>query len=96
MDFLTELPRTSAGHTGILVVVDRFSKMAYFLPTKEAASAQVCADLIFQEVVARHGIPRSIVSDRDSRFTSGFWKQLWRNMKTNLQFSTAFHPQTDG
>ncbi len=73
MDFLTELPATEAGHTGVLVIVDRFSKMARFLPTKDLATAEYVADLVFKEIIAKHGLPRTITSDRDSRFTSTLW-----------------------
>jgi len=73
MDFLTDLPETSSGSTGVLVVIDRFSKMAHFIPTKEPAGADEVATLVFKEVVSQHGMPRSITSDRDSRFTSTLW-----------------------
>ena len=73
MDFLIELPKTEAGHNGVLVIIDRFSKMAKFLPTKDPAMAEYIADLVFKGIVAQHGVPRSITSDRDSRFTSTLW-----------------------
>ena len=92
MDFLTDLPLTAAGNSGVLVVIDRFSKMAKFLPTKEPATAEKISELIFKDIVAQHGVPRSITSDRDSRFTSTLWQQLWKRFKTNLNMSTAFHP----
>ncbi len=96
MDFLTDLPLTTSGHTGVLVVIDRFSKMARFLPTAEPATAEVVANLLFKEIISKHGLPRSITSDRDTRFTSNLWSQLWKKFNTSLNMSTAFHPQTDG
>ena len=96
MDFVVDLPPTENGHNGILVVIDRFSKMAYFIPTAPLSTAAVVGELIFRHVVSKHGLPRSIVSDRDSRFTSSLWQEMWKHFKTSLKMSTAFHPQTDG
>lgn len=73
MDFVVDLPPTTQGNNGILVIVDRFSKMAYFVPTTSTTTAAVVGQLVFKHVVCKHGLPRSIVSDRDSRFTSGLW-----------------------
>ncbi|CAL2265878.1 unnamed protein product [Prunus armeniaca] len=96
MDFVFKLPRTSKGHDGIWVIVDRLTKSAHFLPIKETYSLSRLAKLFVDEIVRLHGAPVSIVSDRDARFTSHFWKCLNEAMGTNLHFSTAFHPQTDG
>ena len=74
MDFLTELPVTKSGHTGVLVVVDRFSKMAKFIPLRDKATAEDVATKIFQEIITKHGVPKTITSDRDTRFTSTMWK----------------------
>ncbi|KAL0550022.1 hypothetical protein IC582_014518 [Cucumis melo] len=96
MDFITGLSRTLRGFTVIWVVVDRLTKSAHFVPGKSTYTASKWALLYMSEIVRLHGVPVSIVSDRDARFTSKFWKGLQTAMGTRLDFSTAFHPQTDG
>ena len=96
MDFIVSLPRTSKGNEQILVIVDRFSKMAHFIPCKKAASAPDVASLFMQHIFKIHGMPKTIVSDRDPTFTGHFWTSLFKLLGTNLLFSSAYHPQTDG
>ncbi|GJY82550.1 putative nucleotidyltransferase, ribonuclease H [Tanacetum coccineum] len=96
MDFVTKFPRTSCGHDTIWAIVDRLTKSAYFLPTCEDYKMDRLARLYLNEIVARHGVPISIISDRDSRFTSRFWQSMQEAFGTRLDMSTAYHPQTDG
>jgi hypothetical protein len=96
MDFVTKLPRTQKGNDMIWVVVDRLTKSAHFLATCETASLTKLAELYMKEVVTRHGVPLSIVSDRDPRFASNFWESLQQSLGTRVNMSTAYHPQTDG
>ncbi|GJV17241.1 putative reverse transcriptase domain-containing protein [Tanacetum coccineum] len=96
MDFVTKLPRTSSGHDTILVIMDRLTKFAHFLPMREDYKMDRLARLYLNEIVARHGVPISIISDRDSRFTSRFWQSMQEALGTRLDMSTAYHPQTDG
>ncbi|KAL0561750.1 hypothetical protein IC582_002191 [Cucumis melo] len=96
MEFITELLRTLKGYTVIWVVVDRLTKSAHFVPGKSTYTASKWGQLYMTEIVRLHGVPVSIVFDRDARFTSKFWKGLQLALDMRLDFSTAFHPQTDG
>jgi hypothetical protein len=93
MDFVSGLPRSPKGRDAIWVIVDRLTKSAHFIPIRMNYSLDQLAQLYIEEIVRLHGIPVSIVSDRDPRFTSHFWKSLHKALGTNLNFSTAFHPQ---
>jgi hypothetical protein len=95
MDFMVSLP-PSKGFDAIMVVVDRFSKMAHFIPTKDEATAQETRRLFFSHIFKHHGLPKDIVSNRDSKFTSKFWRALCKRMGSELKMSTSFRPQTDG
>jgi len=95
MDFITQLPR-SEGHTAICVVVDRFSKFAHFMPLKPGFTAKIVAQEFISAVVKLHGFPIFIVSDRDPLFLSKFWCQLFKFSRTQLHYSSAYHPQSDG
>nr|GFC80939.1 retrotransposable element Tf2 [Tanacetum cinerariifolium] len=92
MDFVTGLPRTQRRHDAIWVVVDRLTKSAHFLPIRKDYSISRLAEIFLQEIVRLHGTPSAIISDRDPRFASRFWKGLQKAWGTRLKFSTAFHP----
>ena len=79
-----------------MVVVDKLSKAAHFIPVKTAYKATNIVDIFFKKKFRLHGIPKVIISDRDPKFTGNFWKSLFKGLNTTLNFSTSFHPQTDG
>nr|GEU46640.1 reverse transcriptase domain-containing protein [Tanacetum cinerariifolium] len=96
MDFVTKLPKTANGYDTICVIVDRLKKSAHFLPMRETDPMEKLIKLYMKEVVTRYGVPVSIISDRDSKFTSLFWKALHKALGTRLNMSMAYHLQTDG
>ncbi|GJZ11758.1 putative reverse transcriptase domain-containing protein [Tanacetum coccineum] len=96
MDFVTKLPKSSQGHDTIWLIVDRLTKSAIFTPMRETDSMKKLARMYIKEVVTRHGIPVSIICDRDPKFASHFWRSLQKALGTSLDMSTAYHPQTDG
>ncbi|GJX57353.1 putative reverse transcriptase domain-containing protein [Tanacetum coccineum] len=96
MDFFTKLPKSSQGYDTIWVIVDQLTKSAIFVPMRETDPIEKLARMYLKEVVTRHGIPVSIICDRDPRFASNFWRSLQKALGTNLDMSTAYHPQTDG
>ncbi|KAE8909872.1 hypothetical protein PF005_g13217 [Phytophthora fragariae] len=95
MDFIFGLPRDAEGRTGVLVFVDRFNKMVHLAPVAAEVTADESAELFLDLVFRHHGLPESIVSDRDSRFTSSFWTRLFALLGTRLLLSTATHPEMD-
>ena len=95
MDFISGFPKVD-GKASIMVIVDRFSKYSVFIAAPELCSSEVAAGMFYKNVVKYFGVPTDIVSDRDTRFTGRFWTTLFIMMGTELKFSTANHPQTDG
>jgi transposase InsO family protein len=96
LDFVVSLPKTEGGYDAVTVFVDRLTKMAHLAPTTTTCTAEQAARLFFDNVVRLHGVPKDIVSDRDSKFTSKFWGALSELLGVKLRMSTAYHPQTDG
>jgi len=95
MDFIVGLPK-SEGYTKIWVIVDRFSKMAHFIPLKTEEHIKELALIFLKEIWRLHGLPETIISNRDTRFTSKFWMSLMQLLQVKLNVSTACHPETDG
>jgi hypothetical protein len=97
MDFITGgFPRTSKKHDAIMVVVDKLTKSSHFIPLKTTRKSNNVADIYMREVARLHGIPKKILSDRDPKFTSKFWKVIFKGLGTNLNFNTTCHPESDG
>ena len=96
MDFITGLPRTHSGNDSIWVVVDRLTKVAHFIPMKTTYTSAKLAKIYKTRIICLHGVLRTIISDWGTQFTSKFWNQLHETLGTRLEFSTTFHPQTDG
>jgi hypothetical protein len=96
MDFIVGLPHTQAGYDSIWVIVDRLTKVAHFIPVKTTYSGAKLVELYMSRIVCLHGVSKKIVSDRGSQFTSKFWEKFHKSMDTKLNFSSAYHLQTDG
>ena len=96
MDFITDLPKTHKGYDAILVVVDRLSKYAHFIPTITTLTAEELAEVFLDRVFKLHGMPQQVLTDRGSVFTSAFTQELFKHLQTHSLRSTAYHPQTDG
>jgi transposase InsO family protein len=96
MDFIVGLPRTQKGYDLIWIIVDRLTKVAHFLPVRTTYSSARLAELYMERIVSLHRVPKKIVSDRGTHFTSHFWQKIHESLGTKLNFSTAYHPKTDG
>ena len=96
MDFVTGLPRTQKGNNSVCVIIDRLTKVAHFIPVKTTFGGAILARIYLKEIVRLHGIPRKIVSDKGTQFTSKFWASLQKAMGTKLDFGTTYHPQSNG
>ena len=96
IDFIMKLPWSSQQNDSIMVVVDKLTKATHFVPVKSTHKAANIAEIYMKDIARLHGIPKAIVSDRDSKFTSNFWKGLFKEFGTSLNLNTAYHPQTDG
>ena len=98
MDFMVNLPSSALGdskYNSLYVIVDTFSKMAHLIPTTTTVKAEGVARLYFEHVYRLHRLPKSIISDRDTKFTGAFWRALQKMVGTELMMSTTDHPQTD-
>jgi transposase InsO family protein len=96
MDFIVGMPRTQSGYDSLWVIVDRLTKVAHFILIKTTYSRPQLAELYMSRIIYLHGVPKKIVSDRGTRFTSRFWERLHETLDTQLHFSSAYHLQTDG
>jgi hypothetical protein len=96
MEFITRLPKSTKKNDAIMVVVDKLSKSSHFILVKSTCKVIDIANIFMKEIFRLHGMPREIVSDRDTKFTSSLWKSLMAGFETKLLFITTYHPQTDG
>jgi hypothetical protein len=96
LDFIKYFPITQKQNDSIMVVIDKLSKFAHFIPLKSTFKAIKITEIFMKEIFRLHGIPKMVISHRDVKFTFAFWKKLFAGLNTNLSFSTSYHPQTDG
>ena len=96
MDFIIGLPKSKKQNDYIFVVVDKLSKAAQFIPVKLTYKAVHIVDVFLKDIFRLHGIPKKIISDRDTKFTKKIWRYLFSGLETQLNFSTAYHLQTEG
>ena len=96
MDFITGLPKTNKQHDSIMVVADKLTKYAHFIPLKTTHKETNVVDIYMREVARLNSIPKTIVSNKKPKFTSKFWKGLFKGLRMNLNFNTAYHPESDG
>ena len=95
MDFITGLPKNFKQHDSIMVIVEKLIKSAHFIMIKSTYKAVNIADIFMKEIFRLHDVPKVIISNRDVKFAWNFWKALFKGLGTQLNFSTAYHPQTD-
>jgi hypothetical protein len=95
MDFINKLPMTAKQHDSIMVVVEKITKDAHFIPVKSAHKVADIAEIYMREISKLHGVSKTIVSNKYSKFTSNFWKELFKGFGTNLNFITVYHPETN-
>jgi hypothetical protein len=93
IDFIKKLPRTTRQHDSIMVMVDKLTKATHFFLIKTTHTETNIAEIYMKEIVRLHGIPRTIYSNRDTKFTSNFWRGLFKGFGKNMNFSTTYHPQ---
>jgi hypothetical protein len=96
LNFIIGFPKFQKHNDSIIVVIDKVSKSAHFIPVKSTYKAFNIAEIFMKEIFRLHGIPKMVISDRDFMFTSTFWNKLFASLNINLNFSTSYHPQTDG
>ena len=96
MDFIIGFPKSPKHNDAIIVVVDKLSKVSQFIPIKSTYKEIDIANIFMKEIFRLHGMPKEIVSGRDTKITSSFWKSLMASFETKLLFSTTYHPQTNG
>ena len=96
MDFIMGIPKVLGNFDSIFVVVNKLTKVAHLIPTQTTASASDIAQRFVKEIVRLHGIPACIISDRDAKFTSKFWRAMFQSLGTLLNLSSSYHPKIDG